>query len=115
MLRLPSLSSILPPPSPNQPECFRIKRKCCAPVAQLDRASAFEAEGREFESLRARFLRPECFCGARHFFYVNRCFVWLRGFQEPVKFARISLGTCQDRRDVTSRSVLQLFPYLPLY
>jgi hypothetical protein len=25
-----------------------------APVAQLDRASAFEAEGREFESLRAR-------------------------------------------------------------
>ncbi len=28
----------------------------CAPVAQLDRASAFEAEGREFESLRARHL-----------------------------------------------------------
>ncbi len=27
-----------------------------APVAQLDRASAFEAEGREFESLRARHL-----------------------------------------------------------
>ena len=27
-----------------------------APVAQLDRASAFEAEGREFESLRARQL-----------------------------------------------------------
>jgi hypothetical protein len=27
---------------------------CCAPVAQLDRASAFEAEGRGFESLRAR-------------------------------------------------------------
>ena len=29
-----------------------------APVAQLDRASAFEAEGREFESLRARHLKP---------------------------------------------------------
>ena len=29
-----------------------------APVAQLDRASGFEPEGREFESLRARqFLR----------------------------------------------------------
>src|ERR1700730_2921102 len=27
-----------------------------APVAQLDRASAFEAEGRGFESLRARHL-----------------------------------------------------------
>jgi hypothetical protein len=26
----------------------------CAPVAQLDRASGFEPEGREFESLRAR-------------------------------------------------------------
>ena len=30
---------------------------CCkAPVAQLDRASDFESEGREFESLRARQL-----------------------------------------------------------
>ena len=29
-----------------------------APVAQLDRASAFEAEGREFESLRARHSNP---------------------------------------------------------
>ena len=27
-----------------------------APVAQLDRASGFEPEGREFESLRARHL-----------------------------------------------------------
>ena len=26
----------------------------CAPVAQLDRASAFEAEGRGFDSLQAR-------------------------------------------------------------
>jgi hypothetical protein len=29
-----------------------------APVAQLDRATAFEAEGREFESLRARRQLP---------------------------------------------------------
>ncbi len=33
------------------------------PVAQLDRASDFESEGREFESLRARqpwhFLKPQ--------------------------------------------------------
>src|SRR5260370_7653137 len=46
--------SILSPPSSNHPACFRIKHNRCAPVAQLDRASAFEAEGREFESLRAR-------------------------------------------------------------
>ena len=36
-------------------KCFRINSSS-APVAQLDRASAFEAEGREFESLRARHL-----------------------------------------------------------
>src|SRR6266480_2867647 len=30
----------------------------CAPVAQLDRASGFEPEGREFESLRARHFNP---------------------------------------------------------
>ena len=29
-----------------------------APVAQLDRASAYEAEGREFEPLRARHSNP---------------------------------------------------------
>jgi hypothetical protein len=29
-----------------------------APVAQLDRASDFESEGREFESLRARQFSP---------------------------------------------------------
>jgi plasmid stabilization system protein ParE len=34
----------------------------CAPVAQLDRASGFEPEGREFESLRARhFANKESF------------------------------------------------------
>src|SRR5215472_10464090 len=45
----------------------------CAPVAQLDRASGYEPEGREFESLRAHHFSPEnkgpyrkgqapCFC-----------------------------------------------------
>ena len=29
-----------------------------APVAQLDRASVYGTEGREFESLRARYKRP---------------------------------------------------------
>jgi hypothetical protein len=31
-----------------------LREKTCALVAQLDRASDFESEGREFESLRAR-------------------------------------------------------------
>ena len=35
-----------------------IQRLHREPVAQLDRASAFEAEGREFESLRARHSNP---------------------------------------------------------
>src|SRR3546814_6714194 len=30
----------------------------CAPVAQLDRASDYESEGRAFESLRARQCKP---------------------------------------------------------
>ena len=30
-----------------------------APVAQLDRASDYESEGRTFESFRARHLSPE--------------------------------------------------------
>ncbi len=29
---------------------------CCAPVAQLDRASGYEPEGREFESPRAHHI-----------------------------------------------------------
>ena len=37
-----------------------------APVAQLDRASAFEAEGREFESLRARHSKTYPHIGLRH-------------------------------------------------
>src|SRR5437660_12578874 len=44
----------------------------CAPVAQLDRASGFEPEGREFKSLRAR-----------HFllvFHLVTSFYFLRGF-----------------------------------
>src|SRR5271166_2350751 len=32
--------------------------QACAPLAQLDRASGYEPEGREFESLRARHLVP---------------------------------------------------------
>ena len=32
----------------------RLRSKADAPVAQLDRASGYEPEGREFESLRAR-------------------------------------------------------------
>ena len=34
----------------------RIWFACGAPVAQLDRASGYEPEGREFESLRAHHL-----------------------------------------------------------
>src|SRR5437868_15254880 len=37
-----------------------VRRAVCphAPVAQLDRASVYGTEGREFESLRARFRSP---------------------------------------------------------
>ena len=35
----------------------------CAPVAQLDRASGYEPEGREFESPRARHLNSLPFIG----------------------------------------------------
>jgi hypothetical protein len=35
------------------------KPQRCAPLAQLDRASGYEPEGREFESLRARHLTPD--------------------------------------------------------
>ena len=34
------------------------KPQHCAPLAQLDRASGYEPEGREFESLRARHFPP---------------------------------------------------------
>jgi hypothetical protein len=36
-----------------------VRFECCAPVAQLDRASGYEPEGREFEPLRARHF-PLC-------------------------------------------------------
>ena len=36
-----------------------------APVAQLDRVSGYEPEGREFESLRARQLNQSLMCGHR--------------------------------------------------
>jgi hypothetical protein len=32
----------------------KLLQQPCAPLAQLDRASDYESEGREFESLRAR-------------------------------------------------------------
>ena len=41
-----------------------------APLAQLDRASGYEPEGREFESLRARHFLPHSFeatCSANAF------------------------------------------------
>ena len=46
-------------------ECF-VRESRNAPVAQLDRASGFEPEGREFESLRARHS-PQCLCGFQEF------------------------------------------------
>ena len=51
---------------------FRIRVIDGAPVAQLDRASAFEAEGREFESLRARHSKTHPHIGLRYFFGINR-------------------------------------------
>ena len=54
------------PRSPSNSKLSRVN-SCCklyqrfsfsAPVAQLDRASAYEAEGREFEPLRARHYFP---------------------------------------------------------
>ena len=39
----------------------KIVRTRCAPVAQLDRASAFEAEGRGFEPLQARHISSAYF------------------------------------------------------
>ena len=42
---------------PGNPSCFD-RVKFDAPLAQLDRASGYEPEGREFESLRARHHSP---------------------------------------------------------
>ena len=36
---------------------FLLNSFCYAPVAQLDRVSGYEPEGREFESLRARQMK----------------------------------------------------------
>ena len=38
----------------------------CAPVAQLDRALAYEARGRVFESPRAYHLNSHCLIGLAH-------------------------------------------------
>jgi hypothetical protein len=40
------------------PQGLVLKWIYCAPLAQLDRASAYEAEGRVFESPRARHSSP---------------------------------------------------------
>ena len=40
------------------PPNARRSRAACAPVAQLDRASDYESEGRTFESFRARHFVP---------------------------------------------------------
>src|ERR1700676_1185650 len=42
-----------------------LREKTCALVAQLDRASDFESEGREFESLRARQFSSPSFTRRR--------------------------------------------------
>ncbi len=44
-------------PLPQRPRLLRAALQC-APVAQLDRASDYESEGRTFESFRARHFRP---------------------------------------------------------
>src|SRR5271169_4790512 len=46
-------SQLFSPARSRQPQ-----KSSCAPVAQLDRALAYEARGREFESLRAYHFRP---------------------------------------------------------
>src|SRR5437588_12321000 len=67
---------------------------CYAPLAQLDRASDYESEGREFESLRARhlinhlpFLLPSCLyhccCG---------CFLGESGVLESSRYCNILLS-----------------------
>src|ERR1035441_6908012 len=42
----------------------------CAPLAQLDRASGYEPEGREFESLRAHHLFRSCRLRGRTIYFV---------------------------------------------
>jgi hypothetical protein len=56
--RTQSLTPKLAPPGPNSVAyaASGTRPETQAPVAQLDRASGFEPEGREFESLRARHL-----------------------------------------------------------
>src|SRR5712671_1982694 len=44
------------PGTPGQQPRESVHLPPAAPVAQLDRASGFEPEGREFESLRARYF-----------------------------------------------------------
>src|SRR5579864_7482851 len=50
----------------------------CAPVAQLDRASGYEPEGREFDSLRARHFNSMFFVYVLRSETTNRHYVGLR-------------------------------------
>src|ERR1700736_6332146 len=50
-----------------------LREKTCALVAQLDRASDFESEGREFESLRARHHLGLFYKGFLRFRLRSRC------------------------------------------
>ena len=69
----PSRVRIPPSPLPSparhvpQPPLARLGNPL-APVAQLDRASVYGTEGREFESLRARYESP----ALRGFFFAPR-------------------------------------------
>jgi hypothetical protein len=52
-----------------------------APLAQLDRASGYEPEGREFESLRARHFESLPLIGLRYFLcFVCDCVLWTTHF-----------------------------------
>ena len=53
-----------------------IEAPLIAPLAQLDRASGYEPEGREFESLRARHSSSSCSNLLEHFDHLfNQCYV----------------------------------------
>ena len=59
-LRIADFSARLPTPHSRLPRTYAKLQSSRAPVAQLDRASGYEPDGREFESLRARhFSRPK--------------------------------------------------------
>src|SRR5438552_9692710 len=71
-----------------------------APVAQLDRASGYEPEGREFESPRARHLielsKKNC---------SSPLTVWLAVRRRRVG---ISLEVCENEREIIAKAALIL-------